>query len=46
MDFDLELDDAATPLTPGELDGLIPTHITLRRELNKLEQQNIAAGLL
>jgi Fic-DOC domain mobile mystery protein B len=41
MDFDLELDDAATPLTPGELDGLIPTHITLRHELNELEQQNI-----
>src|SRR5215469_4419270 len=37
-----ETDDAATPLTPAERDGLIPTHITLRGELNELEQQNIA----
>ncbi len=36
-----EADDAATPLTPAERDGLIPTHITLRGELNELEQQNI-----
>jgi Fic-DOC domain mobile mystery protein B len=36
--------DHATPLTPAERDGLIPTHITLRRELNELEQQNIAAA--
>jgi Fic-DOC domain mobile mystery protein B len=35
-------DDDATPLTPEERDGLIPTHITLRRELNELEQKNIA----
>lgn len=31
----------ATPLTPEERDGLIPSHVTLRRELNELEQQNI-----
>jgi Fic-DOC domain mobile mystery protein B len=37
-----EADDAATPLTPAERDGLIPTHVTLRGELNELEQQNIA----
>lgn len=37
-----DFDDDATPLTPGELEGLIPTHITLRRELNELEQANIA----
>jgi Fic-DOC domain mobile mystery protein B len=35
-------DGDATPLTPGERDGLIPTHVTLRSELNELEQQNIA----
>ena len=35
-------DDDATPLTPEERDGLIPTHITLRGELNELEQNNIA----
>jgi hypothetical protein len=33
-----EADDAATPLTPEERDGLIPTHVTLRSELNELEQ--------
>ncbi|MDP2409921.1 MAG: mobile mystery protein B [Pseudolabrys sp.] len=31
----------ATPLTPEERDGLIPSHVTLRRELNELEQANI-----
>jgi Fic-DOC domain mobile mystery protein B len=35
-------DDDATPLTQEARNGLIPTHITLRRELNELEQQNIA----
>jgi Fic-DOC domain mobile mystery protein B len=33
--------DDATPLTPDEREGLIPSHVTLRRELNELEQQNI-----
>jgi Fic-DOC domain mobile mystery protein B len=36
-----EADDNATPLTPEERDGLIPTHVTLRSELNELEQKNI-----
>lgn len=36
--------DDATALTPEERDGLIPTHIALRRELNELEQQNILAA--
>jgi Fic-DOC domain mobile mystery protein B len=36
-----EADDNATPLTPEERNGLIPTHVTLRSELNELEQQNI-----
>jgi Fic-DOC domain mobile mystery protein B len=31
----------ATPLSSDEKDGLIPSHVTLRRELNELEQQNI-----
>jgi Fic-DOC domain mobile mystery protein B len=35
-------DDDATPLTPEEREALIPTHLTLRSELNELEQQNIA----
>jgi len=36
-----EPDEHATPLTPEEREGLIPAHITLRRELNEAEQQNI-----
>lgn len=37
------LDEAknATPLTPEEREGLIPSHVTLRGQLNELEQQNI-----
>jgi Fic-DOC domain mobile mystery protein B len=31
----------ATPLTPEEREGLLPAHVTLRSELNELEQQNI-----
>lgn len=34
----------ATPLAPEERCGLIPTHVTLRRELNELEQRNILEG--
>jgi Fic-DOC domain mobile mystery protein B len=37
----LEADDAATPLTADEKQGLIPSYITLRRELNEAEQINI-----
>lgn len=35
-------DDAATPLTAEEREALIPTYITLRRELNEAEQIGIA----
>jgi Fic-DOC domain mobile mystery protein B len=35
-------DAADTPLTPAEREGLIPTHVSLRGELNELEQQNIS----
>jgi Fic-DOC domain mobile mystery protein B len=38
-------DDHATPLTPAEREDLIPTHVTLRSELNELEQKNIAAAI-
>jgi Fic-DOC domain mobile mystery protein B len=34
--------DDATPLTPDEKNGLIPSDITYRRELNRAEQENIA----
>jgi Fic-DOC domain mobile mystery protein B len=37
-------DDHATPLTPAERDDLIPTYITVRGELNELEQKNIATA--
>lgn len=40
----INTDDHATPLEPGERDGLIPTHISLKSELNELEQQNIATA--
>lgn len=39
-------DDDATPIAAEERDGLIPTHISLRKELNELEQRNIAAAML
>jgi len=34
-------DDAATPLDDEEKDGLIPSYVTLRSELNEAEQANI-----
>lgn len=37
----LEQDDANTPLTPEEREGLIPSYVTLRSELNEAEQANI-----
>ena len=36
-----EQDDAATPLTHEEQEGLIPSYITMRHELNEAEQANI-----
>lgn len=37
-----EDDDANTPLTAEEREGLIPTYIALRAELNEAEQIGIA----
>ena len=34
-------DDCQTPLTPEEFEGLVPSYITLREELNEAEQINI-----
>ncbi len=39
-DLDQQPDDA-TPLTAEEREGLIPSHVALRQELNELELQNI-----
>ena len=36
-----EQDDAATPLSEEEKEGLIPSYITLRGELNEAEQANM-----
>ncbi len=36
-----EQDDAATLLTEEELANLIPSYVTLRPELNEVEQANI-----
>jgi len=36
-----EQDDASTPLSPEEREGLIPSYIALRGELNEAEQTNI-----
>jgi Fic-DOC domain mobile mystery protein B len=37
-------DDAATELTEEEREGLIPSYITTRAELNEAEQENILEG--
>lgn len=39
-----EYADGATPLDPDEMEGLIPTHIVNRGQLDELEQANIAAA--
>ena len=36
-----EEDNASTPLSPEEREGLIPSYVTLRGELNEAEQANI-----
>ena len=38
--------EGATPLDPDERDGLIPTYIATRDDLNEAEQANIAAAAL
>lgn len=38
--------DGATPLDPDEIEGLIPTHIVNRGQLNELEQENIIQAQL
>jgi Fic-DOC domain mobile mystery protein B len=40
------VEDGDTALTPEEQEGLIPTYITTRGELNEAEQRNIAAGAI
>lgn len=40
-----EADQAGTPLDPQERDGLIPTHVTTREQLNELEAKNILKAI-
>jgi hypothetical protein len=40
-DYLVEHSKASTPLSVEELEGLIPSYITLRSELNEAEQANI-----
>lgn len=44
-DLFAEDDDANTPLEAEERGALIPSYITLRRELNEAEQVNIASAM-
>lgn len=37
--------DGATPLEPGEMEGLLHKHVTTRGQLDELEQYNIQDGL-
>jgi Fic-DOC domain mobile mystery protein B len=41
MDNLFEADDASTPLAEEEKEGLIPSWLTFRHELNAVEQENI-----
>jgi Fic-DOC domain mobile mystery protein B len=42
----IEYADSATPLDYNELNGLLPTHITTRGELDFLEMENIKQALI
>ena len=43
--FDFEYPQGATPLNKNEIEGLVPTHITTRAELDRWEQENINEAL-
>ena len=42
---DLEYPEEATPVDPDEAEGLLFTHITTRKELDRWEQENIIEAL-
>lgn len=42
---EFEYAEGATPLEPSDFEGLIPTHITRREELDRWEQENINEAL-
>jgi len=41
-----EIPEGVTPLESDEIEGLIPTHITTRDELNRVEQENIRQAVV
>ncbi len=41
----IKIEDGATPLEYDEVQGLIPTHITTKGELDALELENISRAL-
>lgn len=43
--MDFQEGQGATPLVPNEINGLIPSHITRRAELDRWEQDNINEAL-
>ena len=42
----IEYDDGATSLDYDERKGLLPTHITIRSELDFLEMENISQAII
>jgi Fic-DOC domain mobile mystery protein B len=40
----LEYPEGATPLSPEDLEGLVPSHITTRAQLNEWESVNVGKG--
>ena len=43
--MEIKYPEGATPLDPNEIEGLIPTHITTKAELDRWEQDNINEAL-
>ena len=43
--IEFEYPEGATPIDANEIDGLLPTHITTRAELDRWEQDNINEAL-
>jgi len=43
--IEFDYPEGATPLTADEVEGLVPTHITTRRQIDRWEQDNINEAL-
>ncbi len=44
--LEIQYPSGATPLSPDEVEGLIPDYITTQGELNELEQSNIQDAII